>query len=288
MATLLYDFTKSDYLENWDNLTNFLIKNNGVQTKKNRTSDTNSLYGLAITEVAGTTIAGATQTTDWDLGKFTILTGTAEQAITMDIGSGSEVYFKKFKISMLPESGIEVFGAVTVEVSNDESNWYTIGYIQDTSDSTVYIYSSQTGGVYGRYLRFTFAGTTADADKIVIADIQAYRATYPIPFQVIKHREVLETNSLSAVAGNITESGSAVPKLQFYKNTDLYYWDGSAWTQVGSDTSRYDEYSCTITDANTNIGTLITGTSNVLIGLQLVLIPTEDITPACQDITLTT
>jgi hypothetical protein len=261
-----------------------------VQCKRSDTSSTNSLYNKTISEVAGTTISGATNTTDWESGSYTFLEGTGEQGITIDLGSGAEIYLKKLAIRLVPESETVTFGAVTAEVSDDDTNWVNLGYTQATTDSTLYIYSPQTVGIYTRYLRFTFHGTTANTDRIVIEEIEAYRAVYPIDFSVIRNNEIYETASMSAFAATTSagESGCAI-RYQIFKNNIPYYYStvDAAWKQVGTDTTRYDEFSTLEADINTHIGSLITGSDDVLIGVQVILVPIEDSTPAISELTIT-
>lgn len=283
-----FDFTKSQFIENWDTKSEILeIKNNGVQVKRTATGESDVLFGGTVTGESGTTVNGGTKLVDWDNATPTIVTSaSAPQQVKIQLSKSK--FFKKFQLKLLKENEDETFGEITLEVSADGTNWIKVPFTQVAADDQITIYSQYPSGIEGQYVRITTNGTSTDATRIVFVEVLAYDAQYHIPFQIVKNTEALFADTLSAVSGTVTESGQAFARIQLLKSGTPYYWNGGKWLTAGADITRYDEFCCTIADANTNAASFIAHESDDLkIEVQIILITAVDITPAVNDIVLT-
>lgn len=285
-----FDFTNTSYLENWDTKsTYFRMGNNGLQLKRSLIGSTNILAGTTLNANAGTTINSAASAVDWETATICTLQGTDVQSVYVDLGSGSEKYLRKLIMRLVSQASAETYGDIEIAVSSDDTLW-TIRPHEDIEDGVLYLYDD-TQGIYFRYIRFNTAGTSLDSDSLRFREVEAYESVYPTPFQIITHSQSLYTDGLTAVSANSTEPSNTSLTIQLLKNGEPFYWnsDDSEWQSAGIDTSRYDEFSTTIATANSNIASFITASSDeVKVGLNVIFQCTESLTPAVEDITLTT
>lgn len=289
MSTKILDWTDQQFLENWtDQQSIFDFGPTGLRLIRKNISDDNILDGLTVTAVGSTTINGTSEITDWDRSTKAILTGTGAQSIKIDGGALQNISL--FEIDLHKEALTDTFGVVSVEAASlDTSEMYVkIPFTQDESSATITISTQEIEGVNARYFIFNFEGTAASANRVVISDIRAFQAEYTRPIALIRHSERIVTSTLTAFAGTVTEAGSSTVQFQPLVGTNAqpWYWTGSTWKSAGSDTTRYDEFSNTIADINTNIGSLIS--TETQIGLQAVYLATLTNTPSIQDATFTT
>jgi hypothetical protein len=283
---MYFDFRKSQFIKDWDIISQYVeINKNGLAVRRARTSDDNFLVGQTITPIAGTTLSGADDTADWDNGIYTILKGTTEQGITIDVGSGLEQFVKKIVINTIKEES-GAFGAIQVFTSIDNTDWIEIEYVQDFNETQNVLYTNFSVGQTMRYIKVLFHGADYDVDKIIIADIQCYAATYYIPFLTVDSLQDMIVDSLSGVTAVINEPTGTTAKIRFQvsKNGIFYYWTG-VWSEVGTDVTKYDIYSSPITDLNTHISDLVTSLSTI--GLRVILVTDEIATPSIETVTMT-
>lgn len=285
-----FDFTQTKYIQDWTGNKEdvFRLNSNGLELQRTLTGESNILAGTTLVAETGTTINGGSSATDWEKATICMLQGTDVQEVTVDFGSGNTKYVRRLAMQLVQQDPDETFGAVEFYVSEDNTVWTKRPIEQDTSDPIIDYFDIQEGTAC-RYIKLVFHGTSLNTDEIRFREVYLFQSVYPTPFQLVRSNQELYTNTLTGVTGNVTETGSSELKVQLLKQDLPYYWDGSSWVSCGGDTTRYNEFSNTIADANTNIASFLPGSGDdIKVGVQLVYVPELTTTPACEDITLTT
>jgi hypothetical protein len=270
-----------------DDPTPIRIGSNGMQLNRAYTNnDDNMLYNTTIEALGSTTIGGAVDATDWEDGKYSFIEdSTSTQQIKIEMGSGEEFYLKKLTIKTILESGDSIKTPVIVEISEDDTNYVKL--LVEISDNIITAYTDINVGLYCKYIKFTFSGTTLDTERIVIADIRAYRAVYINKNVTIEHKDTYITDTFTGITPTvITPVGTSI-KYQVLKNSIPYYWNGSAWKQTVKNVM-YDNINCsTSTEITSNASTFpITSGEKVTIGVCAIFFNTEDVTPRISSLTI--
>lgn len=283
------DFTDIDKLtvtypdKSTDDPDTIRVGTNGTQLYRNRTDfNSNNLDNATLVALGSTTLSGATKATDWDNGKVSYLNeGSGSQQVKISLGTGQEFFLKQLRVICVLASNDTLSSIVTLEISDDDTNFTKL---QLEIDENVIIATTDIDvGLHTKYLRFTFNGTTLDANNLIIADIIAYRSVYENPYVTLEHTDTWKTNAFDGITVTANEPVGTSIQYQILKNGLPYYYDSdqSDWVQTTKDPDYDYVNSSTATIINTNKATFpLTITDTVNLGIRAIMISDKDTTPA--------
>lgn len=252
----------------------FQIQTNGLELIDKWQSQFSVLEGLTLTPSVGTTIDDAATLTDEDDSTFTRLSGTSTQEIKYDLGVSTSQKVKRLDVHFVRQAVDQDWDDTIYSVSTDDTNYVELPLQEsgntDNDTYTQSFISESIEGIYHRYGKITFSGSSFETNEVWIREIKGYVSSYTTNSRWLVNKEYAHELTLSAISATTTGSGDL--RIQLSKEGVWYYWDGSEWSFVGIDEQQWFVKSNTIADANTNIGTFLDDTTtNIEVGVKVFL-----------------
>lgn len=273
-----------------DDLVPIRIGGNGLQLYRNLTkTDGDEIYGANFVGQGTTSVTHAVKATDWDLGKFSIVTDVnGEQTFAMEMGVGKEFYLKKLIINCsLFSNTDEINEPVNILAADSVPSAY-IQLMIEISDNQIIGYMPHGEGIYTKVVKIITHGTKEDENKLIISEIIVNKVMFLNPNITVSHNDYNLLDVLTSITVTKTEPVGTEIRYQVTKDDSPYFWNGSSWVEVTSNTVFDFEYSNTEADINTNASTFpLTVGEKSKISIKAIFQSTENLTPSLKTVVIT-